>query len=178
MKDKFFFVNGSIASSKTSLLKEASNLTDVEFYHHVNESRNDFYNYILNSLNDKQLANLVKDVKSQEEFIDAFSKSKTIKKKVVNKGKKRKSVVSKATPSKAVSKTVKSNKIKESKSASKDTKSKSSGRILKRPRKSISYVNREDPSEFILKELLLGVLIGLFLGFILMSVLLKAGVLA
>ena len=67
--EEFYFCNGTIARSVAECRKQLERLSHDEFVYHVNDAKNDFYNWI-NSCLDPKLAQKIKDVRSQNEMIE------------------------------------------------------------------------------------------------------------
>ncbi len=67
--DHYFFVNdGTVLKNVLDLSKQIDNMADEIFEHHVNETRNDFSNWIKNVFKEEKLA---------EELLKTTDKDKT-----------------------------------------------------------------------------------------------------
>ena len=52
----FWVQNGKRLKNLAELERELTNMDDVAFFHHVNHTKNDFYNWVLHSIKDETLA--------------------------------------------------------------------------------------------------------------------------
>lgn len=66
--EEFVFCNGKIAQNVAQCKKEIQNLSQDEFSFHVNDEKNDFYNWIKDCI-DPKLAEDIKDIKDQTELV-------------------------------------------------------------------------------------------------------------
>lgn len=85
----FYLSNGSRFWTLEDLLNELSNMDDSVFYHHVNDERNDFSNWIAGEIKDKVLARQISKTK------DKLKMAELIDKRINNESKKRKDVIHK-----------------------------------------------------------------------------------
>lgn len=61
----FFVCNGHVLKSLQDLDSELEGINEADFLYHVNNEKNDFYNWIRIVLNDRKLASMLKRVKSR-----------------------------------------------------------------------------------------------------------------
>lgn len=85
----FYLSNGVQLWSLEDLMRELKEMDDSVFYHHVNDERNDFSNWILGEIKDKVLARQISKTKDKEKMIEIIDK------RVNNEMKKKKNVISK-----------------------------------------------------------------------------------
>jgi hypothetical protein len=78
------FDNGAMVSSLAELISALQSMDEQIFESHVNDKRNDVYDWIKNTVGDRKLAEMVK-VSSKEEIIDSITKNKKRKYKVETK---------------------------------------------------------------------------------------------
>lgn len=64
----FIFCNGKRANTVASLKREIKNLSDDEYSFHVNENKNDFYNWIRDCIN-PMFAESISGPKSKKELL-------------------------------------------------------------------------------------------------------------
>ncbi len=69
--EEFVFCNGAIAKNITQARKEVKKLNPDEFSFHVNDQKNDLYNWI-NDCIDSELAEKIKNIKDQNEMVLAL----------------------------------------------------------------------------------------------------------
>jgi hypothetical protein len=69
--EAFVFCNGAIAKTVAQAKKEIKNLNPDQFSFHINDQKNDVYNWIHDCV-DKELAEKIKDIKTQPELIAAL----------------------------------------------------------------------------------------------------------
>ena len=60
--------NGKPIKNLNELLDALKDIDDETFYHHVSESRNDFYEWIKNIIKDQYLADMIKALKDKTEI--------------------------------------------------------------------------------------------------------------
>ena len=72
--EQFLFCNGTVAKSIAELRKQLERLSRDEFHYHVNEGKHDFYAWIKDCL-DPKLAERIKEVRDQDQLIDALKQS-------------------------------------------------------------------------------------------------------
>ena len=72
--DRFYFSNGDSAGNLDEFLEKLEGIDDECFFHHVNEEKNDFANWILYSLKYKALGNRISELKDKKEIISAIRK--------------------------------------------------------------------------------------------------------
>ena len=65
---RFKLKDGGELKNIAELSKEIHDMPDNQFSHHVNDKRNDFYNWVLHCVKDGELAENIKDVKSKVEM--------------------------------------------------------------------------------------------------------------
>lgn len=70
--EEFVFVNGATAGTVAQLRNELKKLNDEQFHHHVNEQKNDFYNW-LNDCVDPALAQKVQGLMDRDKLIQALA---------------------------------------------------------------------------------------------------------
>jgi len=82
--EEFRFCNGRSAGSLHSFLNTMRHLSDEEFSLHVNNEKNDFFNWVSNTLKERQLAMRLKRTKTKTgvvieltRFLKQRSKPKT-----------------------------------------------------------------------------------------------------
>jgi len=74
--ENFFFLNdGSRLRSMEDLRSALRKMNDSTFRYHVNEERNDFYNWIKDVFNNFKLANKIKDVKNKKQMHSIINKA-------------------------------------------------------------------------------------------------------
>ena len=56
----------------TQFISIVKKLNDDEIRHHVNQDKNDFYNWIHDVVGDKDLANKLKDKTDKDKILNAF----------------------------------------------------------------------------------------------------------
>lgn len=77
--DKYFYAaDGSVIKHLGELPDALRNMSPGTFHHHVNSERNDFYNWVHDVFNNKNLARKIKNIKTKETmakkvFIEVFS---------------------------------------------------------------------------------------------------------
>lgn len=64
----FWFTNGTIAKNIYEFLSAIQSCDSGVFTYHVNDEKNDFYNWILDVIGDEVLAKRVKKEKDQKKF--------------------------------------------------------------------------------------------------------------
>lgn len=64
----FWLVNGQVIRSIRQLIEKVPELTDEEFNYHVNDQKNDFFNWIMGIFEDHEVADLIKSIKTRDEF--------------------------------------------------------------------------------------------------------------
>lgn len=72
--DRFYFSNGDSAGNLDEFLEKLEDIDDKCFFHHVNDEKNDFANWILYSLKDKALGNRISRLREKDEIISAIQK--------------------------------------------------------------------------------------------------------
>lgn len=72
--DKFYLSNGDSAGSLRELLDKLKEIDDDCFFHHVNEERNDFANWIGDAVGDKVLGRRVGKLRDRKKIIAAIDK--------------------------------------------------------------------------------------------------------
>lgn len=72
--EEFIFCNGASASSLEECISQLANLSPQEFAFHVNESKNDFYNWIRDCL-DPQFAKKLEKVLDKEKLISLLKQA-------------------------------------------------------------------------------------------------------
>lgn len=182
MGEKFFFNNKKEASDLKEFLAVLKTLSKDDFDHHVNKQRNDFANWIEYSLQKKDLAKSIANLSTKAAIANKIKEhlsNKTAKKVKPKKVsiKKTVSTKKKSTPTKKSVKDVKPSYKKEVKKEKVVLPKKSVERKIVVPKQKVSYISTDSPSDFILKEFLMGALFGLLLGFILMAMLYRSGAL-
>lgn len=65
----FNFNDGTTASNLTEFIQSIKRIDENTFSHHVNESRNDFSNWIRDVLNNGEMAEAISNLKSKDEII-------------------------------------------------------------------------------------------------------------
>ncbi|MFP4402998.1 MAG: DUF5752 family protein [Nanoarchaeota archaeon] len=65
---KFVLADGKIISNIKELAMEIENMQDNIFYHHVNENKNDFANWIKDVIKEIKLAENLMTIKEKQEF--------------------------------------------------------------------------------------------------------------
>ena len=74
-KDKVFItMTGNKVRNITELYDIIYQMPDDEFSHHLNESRNDFRNWIHHVISDNHLAKLISDCRTKDEMLDKLEK--------------------------------------------------------------------------------------------------------
>ena len=66
---EFRFCNGRASGNLMDFFSVLKTLSAGDFSHHVNSEKNDFYNWIFHSLNERGLAAKVKNLKTNAAFI-------------------------------------------------------------------------------------------------------------
>jgi hypothetical protein len=69
MTTTFYFNNGFNATNINELISCLENLDENTFKYHCNNDKNDFFNWINLSLNDKKTANAIKKIKTRKGMI-------------------------------------------------------------------------------------------------------------
>ncbi|MEM4500359.1 MAG: hypothetical protein QXD62_03380 [Candidatus Woesearchaeota archaeon] len=69
--ENFYLVDGRIVGTLTELVRLLDEISEETFRYHVNDWKNDFYNWIYNCIN-PQIALAVKDKKTKEEMKNAL----------------------------------------------------------------------------------------------------------
>lgn len=64
---RFYTLNGTIINNLSELAESIEGMDQLTFSHHVNQERNDFYNWISGVIGDKELADQVKRSSTHEE---------------------------------------------------------------------------------------------------------------
>lgn len=72
--DRFYFSNGESAGGLDELLKKLKVIDDECFFHHVNEEKNDFENWIRECVKDKALAHRISKMKEKDKIIASIKK--------------------------------------------------------------------------------------------------------
>jgi hypothetical protein len=72
--DKFYFSNGESAGSLEEFLEILKSISEDDFFHHVNEERNDFVGWIENCVKDKSLARKIEKLKDKDKIILVIEK--------------------------------------------------------------------------------------------------------
>jgi hypothetical protein len=65
----FWLVTGTPIRSIIQLIEAVPEITDEQFNYHVNDQKNDFYNWITGVFGDDEVAAAIKDVKTKQEFL-------------------------------------------------------------------------------------------------------------
>ncbi|MFH1915682.1 MAG: hypothetical protein ABIJ21_00305 [Nanoarchaeota archaeon] len=65
-ENKFHLQNGKVLRNMKELSQEFSEMDDDTFSHHVNDERNDFYNWVKGTIGDNVLANGILPLKDKE----------------------------------------------------------------------------------------------------------------
>ena len=68
---EFVFSNGAIADSVVTLKKQMKDLNDEEFTFHVNQDKNDFYNWIRDCI-DNDLAEKIDGILDKDDILKAL----------------------------------------------------------------------------------------------------------
>ncbi len=71
----FYVCNGSVLSSINELLSELENMDEDAFRHHVNESKNDFSNWIHDIFREADLADKIRNVTDKNEAVEIIKSS-------------------------------------------------------------------------------------------------------
>ncbi len=69
--EEFRFADGSVAETKAQLVKHLKRMTDQGFGQYVNDTKNDFYNWLKDCL-DTDLAEKIKDLKLRNQILAAL----------------------------------------------------------------------------------------------------------
>ncbi len=69
----FWASNGSVIKNLGELPEVIKSLSDEQFTHHVNEEKNDFRNWIVNIVGDKELAKAIAKLKTKSSMIKKIS---------------------------------------------------------------------------------------------------------
>ncbi|RLB07433.1 MAG: hypothetical protein DRG27_06470 [Deltaproteobacteria bacterium] len=82
-EDKVFYLkSGKVIKNLNQLLTEARRISADDFNHHVGEERNDFSNWVMHVLGDRQLAGKISLIKNKNELVsvlqDAINKTKKL----------------------------------------------------------------------------------------------------
>ena len=64
----FVLSDGSRIHNLKELANGLDSMPDEVFYHHVNDSKNDFYNWIKEVIKDEELANLISKIKNKKDM--------------------------------------------------------------------------------------------------------------
>lgn len=72
--DRFYFSNGDSAGSLREFLGKLKEIDDDCFFHHVNEERNDFANWISDAVGNKVLGRRVGKLKDRKKIIEVIDK--------------------------------------------------------------------------------------------------------
>ena len=72
MGQEFFFSNGSSAKDVSELVEEIKRLSPDEFSFHVNERKNDFFNWVYDLI-DRDVALDIKHAMTQREFVEKLT---------------------------------------------------------------------------------------------------------
>jgi hypothetical protein len=72
--EEFVFCNGASAASLAECSKELAKLSPQDFSFHVNESKNDIYNWIRDCL-DPELAKKLEKVRNKEKLISLLKQA-------------------------------------------------------------------------------------------------------
>lgn len=72
-RDSFILKNGKVLKNLQELAVSLAGMDDKTFYHHANEQRNDFVNWIRHVFHDEKLADQVLKYKSKEDLALALS---------------------------------------------------------------------------------------------------------
>jgi len=70
----FWVCNGAVLKSLGDLFEEMKVIDDNSFRHHVNESNNDFSNWVGEIIGDKRLANKIRASQTREEIVLALER--------------------------------------------------------------------------------------------------------
>ena len=70
MSSQFYFNSGEVASSVSDLANVLKNISDETFSYHCNKEKNDFYNWIMDGLENPDLAKKIKKIKSRKGLIN------------------------------------------------------------------------------------------------------------
>jgi len=73
-ENRFYLNNGKVLSSMDDLKFELKDMDEQTFNHHVNESKNDFHNWINTTVQDTELAGIIGDLTSRVEIHKAVTK--------------------------------------------------------------------------------------------------------
>ncbi len=68
-EEQFLFVNGAKADTVSQLRSELKRLSPEEFSHHVNNHKNDIYNWLRDCV-DSSLAERVRNVRDQGQMVE------------------------------------------------------------------------------------------------------------
>lgn len=69
--EEFVFCNGKTANTIISLKREIRKLSDEEFSFHVNDSKNDFYNWLRDCISPTS-AELIKEKRTKNDFVEVL----------------------------------------------------------------------------------------------------------
>ena len=67
----FYVCNGAVLKDMSGLLSELKSMDDLTFLYHVNNEKNDFYNWVKEVLKDETLASKINKAKKKAEMISA-----------------------------------------------------------------------------------------------------------
>ena len=70
----FVTKDGIMLANLFDLSLELSDMSDETFMHHVNDSKNDFYNWVHHIIEDKKLAKQLSNIKDKNEMMAAVQK--------------------------------------------------------------------------------------------------------
>lgn len=158
MGEHIFYFKGDKKAENIDEFREVlKEMSQDEFDHHVNNEKNDFATWIEHSLKNSELAQKVRKCKTIKETLQALKKSdkKPILKKVFN---------TQAKP-----------KDKEHEDIIRSVLETKMQKELEPPRKKTELFGGEHHS-LVIREFIFGILLGLFLGLILMAVFVKLGI--
>lgn len=71
---KFLVANGEILSNLFDLIHLLDNIDDYTFYHHVNDEKNDFYNWIKEMYGDGEFEKIILPIRNPEKLEIALLK--------------------------------------------------------------------------------------------------------
>lgn len=71
-EQQFITKDGIMLANLFDLSLELGDMSDETFMHHVNESKNDFYNWVHNIIEDKRLAKQLSQLTDKDEMIKAI----------------------------------------------------------------------------------------------------------
>ena len=72
-ENNFILNNGFVIKSIPELANVLDELDDNVFYHHVNNERNDFANWIQNCIGDSVLVNRIRKISTKDELVDLLN---------------------------------------------------------------------------------------------------------